>query len=154
MAFNKLFVTLFYSGCVKKAPGTAGSFVALLLGILILSYLPQSTLASAVFVITVIGSFEIDKYQKRTGKHDPKEVVIDELAGMWLAMAMIPSGTFEAVLAFAFFRLYDIWKPSIIGAIDQKMKNGFGVMLDDLLAGLLAGLSVLLVLKLKTILGF
>ena len=153
MNYNKLFVTLFYSGCFKKAPGTVGSFVALVLGMVILHYLPHSTVASAVFVITIIGSFEIDKYQKTTGIHDPKEVVIDELAGMWLALSMIPFGFIEAGMAFVFFRIYDIWKPSIIGRVDKKMKNGFGVILDDLLAGLLAGLSVLLVLKLKTVMG-
>ena len=150
---NKLFVTVFYSGCVKKAPGTAGSFVALILGFVILYFLPHSTLASLTFAITVIGSFEINRYQAATGEHDPKEVVIDEVAGMWLAMSMIPFGIVEGVLAFVFFRIYDIWKPSIIGKIDEKMKNGFGVMLDDLLAGLLAGGSVLLMLKIKLFLG-
>ncbi|MCV6608512.1 MAG: phosphatidylglycerophosphatase A [Campylobacterales bacterium] len=150
---NKLFVTVFYSGCVKKAPGTVGSFVALILGLGILYVLPHSTLASLAFAITVIGSFEINKYQKATGVHDPKEVVIDEVAGMWLGMSMVPFGLVEGILTFIFFRIYDIWKPSLIGKIDQKMKNGFGVMLDDLLAGVLAGVSVLLILKAKVFLG-
>ncbi len=153
MNYNKLFVTLFYSGLAKKAPGTVGSFVALVLGYAILFYFPLETLVSATLTIGIIGIFEINKYQKRTDTHDPKEVVIDELVGMWIALSMVPFGIFEALLAFAMFRVFDITKPSVIGRIDEKMKSGLGVMLDDVLAGIFGGIASLIILKLLALIG-
>lgn len=153
MKFNELFVTVFYSGFAKKAPGTVGSFVSLILGYLILMYLSLETLVSATVALGIIGVFEINKYQKRTGKQDPKEVVIDELVGMWIALSMVPFGIVEALLAFVMFRAFDITKPSIIGRIDEKMKNGLGVMLDDVLAGIFGGIASLLILRGLNFLG-
>jgi len=76
--------------------------------------------------------------------HDGSEIVIDELAGMWIALA-IANATADnyliALLAFVYFRIFDIWKPSLIGKIDRDVKGGWGVMGDDILAGLFAGLS-------------
>ena len=134
MNVNKLFVTVLGSGLSPKAPGTAGSLAALVAGALFLQFLPLETFLLATIAVSVIGV-------------DPKEVVVDELAGMWLAMAMVPGEFWAWGLAFAFFRLYDIWKPSLIGRIDARAKGGLGVMGDDLLAGFVAGLSVLALAK-------
>ena len=144
---NRLLVTFFYSGLSPWAPGTAGSAAAFVVGVVILQTLGAETLFMATFGAIVLGVFETDVYQAKTGVQDPKEVVIDEVAGMWLAMLIVPVGWLWWGLTFGFFRLYDIWKPSVIGRIDRKFKNGLGVMLDDLMAGALAAISVYAVQK-------
>ena len=142
---RKLFLTLFYSGLSPKAPGTMGSIVALFMGLALLQYVHESTLFMLSILITVIAVKQIDIYEAEVGAHDGKEIVIDELAGMWLALSICGINNenilYMAPLAFLFFRLFDIWKPSIIGKIDQKVKGGWGVMGDDLVAGLAAGVA-------------
>ena len=107
--------------------------------------------------ITVIGIFEINKYEKETGIHDQQHIVIDEAAGMWFALMIAISTAvtmtypyaevLAIVLSFAAFRLFDIWKPSTIGWIDREIKGGLGVMMDDVLAGIAGGLlSVVLLM--------
>ncbi|GAA9467434.1 phosphatidylglycerophosphatase A [Helicobacter pylori] len=145
------FLTLFFSGYSKKAPGTIGSLVALLLGLPILIF-SANTLFLAAVLIGLIAIAQIDKEEEESKIHDSSYIVIDELVGMWLAMAI--SGLSLAagvILSFIFFRIYDITKPSFIGKIDKEVKGGLGVVADDALAGVLAGLSVLLVIN---ILGF
>lgn len=141
---RKLFLTLGYSGLSPKAPGTVGSFVALLLGMALLQVINISTLFMLSLLICAIAVKQINIYEEEVGIHDGKEIVIDELAGMWLAMS-IASTTSDnwtiAILAFLYFRLFDIWKPSIIGKIDRDVKGGWGVMGDDMIAGLFAGLT-------------
>lgn len=137
---RKAFVTLFYSGLAPKASGTVGSFVALLLGLLILEYLPQSTLALLTIFVSIVAVKEIDKYEAEVGTHDSKEIVIDELVGMWLALAISGGTLTQAILSFVCFRLFDIYKPSIIGRVDQNVKGGLGVVGDDLLAGMFGGI--------------
>jgi len=141
----KFFLTLFYTGLSPKAPGTVGSFVALLLGLALLQAIDVSTLFLLSLLISVIAVKHINKYEQKLGIHDSKEIVIDELAGMWIALSIcgINNENFVimSILAFFFFRLFDIWKPSIIGRVDKKVKGGWGVMGDDLLAGLFAGIT-------------
>lgn len=146
---NKLFVTFFYSGCVPKASGTVGTIASLPFGLLLLYLLPIETFLLLTVAIFVVGSKEIDRYQEATGRHDPKEVVIDETVGIFIALAFLPDPFvwYEVLFAFAFFRLFDIWKPSIIGKIDTKFKSGFGVMLDDAVAGFFGGVASLLAIK-------
>jgi len=141
---RKFFLTLGYSGLSPKAPGTVGSFVALIMGIALLQYISVSNLFMLSLLITVIAVKQIDIYEKEVGVHDGKEIVIDELAGMWLALSIANANPenmlYIAPLSFVFFRLFDIWKPSIIGRIDQKVKGGWGVMGDDVVAGIVAGI--------------
>ncbi|MCQ2715551.1 phosphatidylglycerophosphatase A [Helicobacter pylori] len=144
------FLTLFFSGYSKKAPGTIGSLVALLLGLPILIFSANTLFLGAVFV-GLIAIAQIDKEEEETKRHDSSYIVIDELVGMWLAMAISGLSLAGVVLSFIFFRIYDITKPSLIGRIDKEVKGGLGVVADDALAGVLAGLSVLLVIH---ILGF
>jgi len=163
MDSNRLFITFFGTGLSPKAPGTVGSFAALLAGLLILEIAPMQTLFILTLVITVIGIFEINKYEKKTGTHDDKSIVIDEVSGMWIALmfAVSTANTMDyayvneiaIVASFAAFRLFDIWKPSIIGLIDQKVKGGLGVMGDDIIAGIAGGLlSVVLLVGLDKVL--
>ncbi|GAA7986400.1 phosphatidylglycerophosphatase A [Helicobacter pylori] len=144
------FLTLFFSGYSKKAPGTIGSLVALLLGLPVLIF-SANTLFLAAILIGLIAIAQIDKEEEESKIHDSSYIVIDELVGMWLAMAISGLSLAGVILSFIFFRIYDITKPSLIGKIDKEIKGGLGVVADDALAGVLAGLSVLLVIN---ILGF
>ncbi|BDA08103.1 phosphatidylglycerophosphatase A [Helicobacter pylori] len=144
------FLTLFFSGYSKKAPGTIGSLVALLLGLPILIFSANTLFLGAIF-IGLIAITQIDKEEEESKIHDSSYIVIDELVGMWLAMAISGLSLAGVVLSFIFFRIYDITKPSLIGKIDKEVKGGLGVVADDALAGVLAGLSALLVIH---ILGF
>jgi phosphatidylglycerophosphatase A len=142
---RKFFLTVGFSGLSPKAPGTVGSFVSLIIGLFLLEFLHVSTLFLLSLLITVIAIKQIDIYEKEVGMHDGKEIVIDELAGMWIALSICGINSdnmvIMAILAFAFFRLFDIWKPSFIGKIDRDVKGGLGVMGDDVLAGIAAGIA-------------
>lgn len=141
--FNKFFLTLGYSGLSPKAPGTVGSFVALLLGMGLLQFISITTLFLLSLLISVIAVKQINIYEKKVGTHDGKEIVIDELAGMWITMGVAgvtAENWIMGIIAFIFFRIFDIWKPSIIGKIDRDVVGGWGVMGDDMVAGVFAGL--------------
>ncbi|QFR49108.1 phosphatidylglycerophosphatase A [Sulfurimonas lithotrophica] len=151
---NWFFITLFYSGLAPKAPGTIGTLISLPLGMLILIYFSAETLFMATVLITAIAIKEINRYEEKSGIHDDKRIVIDELAGMWFALSVAPAisidlnelSTFEngfliqSVLSFILFRYFDITKPSIIGRLDREAKGGVGVMADDIVAGFAAGI--------------
>ncbi len=122
----------------------------MLLGLPILIFSANTLFLGAVF-IGLIAIAQIDKEEEETNIHDSSYIVIDELVGMWLAMAISGLSLAGVVLSFIFFRIYDITKPSLIGKIDKEVKGGLGVVADDALAGVLAGLSALLVIH---ILGF
>ncbi len=156
MNLNRLFITFFGSGLAPKAPGTVGSFTALVVGIILLQVIPMQTFFMLTLVITIVAIFEINKYEKETGTHDDKSIVIDEVSGMWItlifALSVIDNISFSyayeiaVVLSFASFRLFDIWKPSTIGLIDRKVKGGLGVMGDDILAGFAGGFLTIIIL--------
>jgi len=138
---RKLFLTFFYSGLSPWAPGTTGSIAAAFVGALLLHYFPINTLFLLTILISIIGVREINIYEKQTGTHDDKSIVIDEVVGLWLAF-VIANATDNLILialCFVYFRIFDIWKPSLIGRIDKNVKGGLGVIGDDLLAGLIAG---------------
>lgn len=122
----------------------------MLLGLPILIFSANTLFLGAVF-IGLIAIAQIDKEEEETKRHDSSYIVIDELVGMWLAMAISGLSLAGVVLSFIFFRIYDITKPSLIGKIDKEVKGGLGVVADDALAGVLAGLSALLVIS---VLGF
>lgn len=140
---RKFFLTLGYSGLSPKAPGTVGSIVSLALALLLLNYISVTTLFLLALLISAFSVKQIDIYEKEVGTHDGSEIVIDELAGMWIALGIANATSDNYILAgiaFVYFRLFDIWKPSIIGKIDRDVKGGWGVMGDDMVAGLFAGL--------------
>ena len=170
-ALRIAFLSVLYSGKSPKTPGTAGSALSVLLGLPILLYSAQ-TLFLLACLIGAIAVREIDKWEAYSKKHDEKWIVIDELVGVWLAMSILcygnPSlwltidksadiwltmstlwheGHFAHImLAFVLFRVFDIWKPSIIGRVDKKLKGGLGVVLDDVAAGIVAGIAGIVVL--------
>lgn len=122
----------------------------MLLGLPILIF-SANTLFLAAVLIGLIAIAQIDKEEEESEIHDSSYIVIDELVGMWLAMAISGLSLAGVILSFIFFRIYDITKPSLIGKIDKEVKGGLGVVADDALAGVLAGLSALLAIN---ILGF
>ncbi len=122
----------------------------MLLGLPVLIF-SANTLFLAAILIGLIAIAQIDKEEEESKIHDSSYIVIDELVGMWLAMAISGLSLAGVVLSFIFFRIYDITKPSLIGKIDKEVKGGLGVVADDALAGVLAGLSALLIIN---ILGF
>ncbi|PAF51580.1 hypothetical protein BKH44_05015 [Helicobacter sp. 13S00477-4] len=143
---RELFLTLFYSGKSPIAPGTIGSIVALVIGLPLVYFSAESIFLLGI-LIGIIAVKQIDVYEKSGGIHDDKSIVIDELVGIWLAMGMVGFSLAGLIGAFLFFRLYDVVKPSIIGRVDRDIKGGFGVVGDDVLAGIIAGLSTLVCLK-------
>ena len=151
---NWFFLTVGYSGLAPKAPGTVGTLVSLPIGVVILAYMGPETLFLAAMLLTLAGVKAVNKYQETSNTHDDGRIVIDELVGMWLALSIAP-GIFtpfnelltldngmliQIVLSFALFRYFDITKPSIIGRIDREAPGGYGVMFDDVLAGVAAGI--------------
>ena len=142
---SKMYLTLFFSGLCPKAPGTFGTLIALPFGWLIASF-SHSTLLLCSLLLSAIGAKIIDHYEKNGLEHDRKEIVIDELVGVWISISMIGNNLIGIFLSFVLFRIFDIWKPSIIGKVDRQIKSGFGVMADDLLAGFFAGILGLIIL--------
>ncbi|MCX6074623.1 MAG: phosphatidylglycerophosphatase A [Campylobacterales bacterium] len=159
MNFRWLFLTVGYSGLASKAPGTVGTLVSLPFGVALLMFFGSQTLFMLSILITLFAIKHIDRYEIETGTHDNGSIVIDELVGMWIALAIAPGIMFgmsdlgewnngiaiQIALSFIFFRIYDIKKPSLIGRIDREAKGGWGVMGDDILAGFAAGITTAIV---------
>ncbi|TGD63141.1 phosphatidylglycerophosphatase A [Tabrizicola sp. WMC-M-20] len=147
--------TFGYVGLLRPAPGTWGSAVAVLLGIAIDRFLGFPVLVAATVAVTLLGFWACGQALRDNPGDDPSEIVIDEVAGQWIAL-MFPAAAFwwrgvedwavvaypGWVAAFVFFRLFDIWKPWIIGRADRR-GDPAGVMLDDLWAGVFAGVAVM-----------
>lgn len=87
-------------------------------------------------VVVVLGMLASAVYANTTGKEDPSEVIIDEVAGFLIAMAWLPSSWVYVILAFILFRILDIFKPFPISMMDRKIKGGVGIMADDMMAGI------------------
>ena len=128
-------------GKLPFAPGTWGSATALILFIVLSHYVNMLIVGSIVILFSI---WICERASIGLDDKDHKSIVIDELAGMWLALmpalylSSQTSRTSYAVITFIFFRLFDIWKPFPISYFDKNFKNGFGIVLDDLLAGLFA----------------
>ena len=129
-------------GYFKIAPGTVMSAVAVPPAFLIATYGGSTALFAASLLAFAIGVWACDGHVRTHGRKDPSECVIDELAGQWLACACVAFGTLSLpafFLAFLLFRLFDIWKPWPVSWADTKLEGGLGVMADDMIAGLMAG---------------
>ena len=151
-------VTGFGVGMARPAPGTWGSLLGLAAGYGLISLnIGLAGLIALTLLLTVAASIAIDAIESKTGIHDAPEIIIDEIAGQWLAL--IPLLTLEPSvvlygLAFLFFRVFDIIKPWPIGWLDKKVAGGFGVMVDDLVAGILSTISIFILLTLGLLDGF
>ncbi|HWD49194.1 MAG TPA: phosphatidylglycerophosphatase A [Rhizomicrobium sp.] len=136
--------TVFGVGRSPTAPGTAGSLVALPVAWLLAIWGGRFTLLLAAILVLAIGSWACEIYVRATGKEDPSECVIDEVAGQWIVCAFVPIAVpfwhsiLDYCLAFILFRLFDILKPWPINWVERNTPGGLGVMLDDVVAGLMA----------------
>ena len=125
--------TFFYLGKLPFAPGSWGSLGALLLWLLLpISF---SIHLSVIVFLFVLGVYSSNKMAKYLNDHDPSEVVIDEAVGMGISLFMLPHSFGLYLLAFVLFRIFDVLKPSFIYRV-QNLPGGWGIMLDDVLAGL------------------
>jgi len=142
--------TVFGIGRSPWAPGTVASAVALPFAWIVLKYLGPVALFSLSFAVAAIGTWACEVYIRTTKETDPSECVIDEVAGQFLACALAPLSLYGFILAFALFRLFDISKLWPISEA-EKMRGGLGIMADDMVAGLMAGLIVAVVASLGLI---
>ena len=159
---SRLIATVFGVGLLSPAPGTWGSALALLLGMVILRFAGFAGLVAATVAVTALGFWACQVELKNRPGEDPSEIVIDEVAGQWLALLFPAAGFYFSpmgqsllqsgggwlpwpawVFPFALFRLFDIWKPWLVGRADRR-GDAPGVMIDDLWAGLFAGIMTIM----------
>ncbi len=128
-------------GAVPRAPGTAGSVLGLLVGLVLLRGDDGFALVVGIVAISLLGLWAIPR--TNAAHHDPGWVVIDEVGGQMIALLGLGTGGWIGIiLAFGLFRLFDIWKPGPVGWADAR-HDALGIMADDWIAGLLAALSLL-----------
>lgn len=133
-----LLVTGFGSGLSRYAPGTLGTVVGLLL------CLPVKALSPPLFLAVLLLLIPLSIYlcsvaSEKAGERDPSWIVLDEIVGFWVAMVGVPLQAGALLMAFLLFRLFDIWKPWPAGLL-ERLPGGFGIVLDDLVAGLYTSL--------------
>jgi phosphatidylglycerophosphatase A len=132
--------TWFGCGESKKAPGTVGSLGAVPLHLLLVR-LPLVTHVAIIAAVTLLGTWAAQRIADTLGQKDPQRVVIDEVAGVLIAMAAVRSAPpLAAVGAFVLFRFFDITKLGPVGVAERARPAGVGIMADDLVAGVLAGI--------------
>lgn len=151
---DRMLATWFGAGLLRPAPGTWGSAVAVAMGLILhrIGHFPLLALATGLVIL--LGFWVVPRYTVGMDDPDRSEIVIDEVAGQWLALmapsfgfwhAGLPANSFPYpgwVAAFLFFRLFDIWKPWLVGRADRRHDSA-GVMLDDLWAGIFAALATM-----------
>lgn len=135
----------FGSGLAPKAPGTFGTLIGLPLFWLMLD-LTFATQLTIILLLFLLGIYCCDKTGKALGVSDHGGIVWDEIVAIMLVLTFTPNQWLWWLIAFLLFRLFDIWKPYPIRQFDAKLKNGFGVMFDDLLAAIYAIVSLKLLL--------
>ena len=134
--------TVFGIGYFPQGQGTIMSAIAVPLAILLALHGGAMVVIGAALVVLVIGILACAEHVRETGNPDPSECVIDELAGQWLACAGVAFGAISMpafFLSFVLFRIFDIWKPWPVYLAETKLHGGLAVMMDDVVAGLMAG---------------
>jgi phosphatidylglycerophosphatase A len=137
LRISEIIGTVFYVGRFPFAPGTMGSLVALLVW-----YLLKPSIIDPLFLLITGGVFFIGIAVSTVlieawNEKDPKEIVIDEWVGMWISLYLVPHTILWGLVAFFFFRVFDILKPGPVQVMDD-MDDAIGVMMDDVVAGILA----------------
>lgn len=141
---NNLIMALatgFYVGKISKAPGTWGSLAAFLPWLLIRD-LPLLTYLLVLAVFFIVGFFVSGSAEKILDSPDAGCIVIDEILGMFITLAVAPPHPAAWLLGFVLFRIFDIFKPFPVSWFDQQIHGGIGIMMDDVIAGLYALLSL------------
>ena len=149
--FTKIFVSIFFIGYIKFAPGTWGSLVSILIlfPIIKLLSLPLEILVTIFIVLFFISNLLINYFSSFTNSLDSKHIVVDELLGIFTIFLFydfifIYNDTFTVMLIFFIFRLFDIFKVFPANYIDKQFKNGYGVLLDDIIAGIYTILTLVI----------
>lgn len=142
LSLHKFISTAGGLGFIPFAPGTFGALGALLSGIAFYQFTssPSTWLICLILIFFFLGVYSSNKLIPIWGK-DPKLVVIDEVIGMWISMLLLPNNLLIFLLAFGLFRLFDIFKPLYIKNF-EKLKHGWGIMMDDVIAGLYANIVI------------
>lgn len=154
MNISKMIGTVFGVGYIRPAPGTWGSLVALPWGWLLHVLGGFPLLVIAVIAGFAKGWWATAKMTAGSDDHDPSEIVVDEVVGQWIALLPLSYAAWTRgldmlvmwpgwIAAFVLFRLFDIWKPWLVGWADRR-GDALGVMLDDVIAGIFAALGVML----------
>ncbi len=131
----------FGAGLAPKAPGTVGTLVAIPF-YLLLVHTSLWIYAGAILLSLLFGIWLCGRSSESLGVHDHGGIVWDEMVGFWITMFMAPSGWTWILIGFGLFRLFDILKPWPIKVVDNQLKGGLGIMLDDVLAGIMAALCI------------
>jgi phosphatidylglycerophosphatase A len=134
----RLIASWFGSGLLPGAPGTWGSLAALPFAWLIVATNTRWILLAAVMILFFIGWVAAHFAIRDQSDQDPGWIVIDEVVGQWITLAALPLNIFAYAIGFALFRLFDIWKPWPIRAVERRCGGGFGIMIDDVLAAVYA----------------
>ncbi|MGJ5620832.1 phosphatidylglycerophosphatase A family protein [Sulfitobacter sp. MF3-043] len=153
MKIVQLTATLLGVGYIRPAPGTWGSLVALPYAWLVHIIGGFPLLILGVVAAFLIGWWATAAMTQGSDEHDPSEIVVDELVGQWIALLPLSYAAWSMqisilamwpgwIAAFALFRLFDIWKPWIVGWADRR-GDAMGVMLDDVFAGVFAAIGVM-----------
>lgn len=135
--------TWFGLGYFSPGPGTWGSLGALPFSIIIFSFLGLEGLALATVFLFFVGWWAAARFAFQSGEKDSKMIVIDEVVGQWIAVTPALLAPHWIVLSFVLFRIFDVVKPWPISVIDREIKTSFGVMADDVAAGLMAAFVLL-----------
>lgn len=134
--------TWFGAGLSPVMPGTVGSLAALPFAWAIAAWGGWSALAAGAVLVFAVGLWAAGGYMALTGEHDPGPIVVDEVAGQWIALLPASLAPADFIAGFVLFRLFDILKPWPISWADRRLPGAFGVMADDVLAGAFAAAGV------------
>jgi phosphatidylglycerophosphatase A len=134
----RLLASWFGSGFLPGAPGTWGSLAALPFAWLIVTYGGAWPLLVAATILFCIGWIVVHVAIRDQSDHDPGWIVVDEVVGQWITLCALPLNVFAYGIGFVLFRLFDIWKPWPIRAVERRCGGGFGIMIDDVLAAIYA----------------
>lgn len=133
--------TAAYSGYIPVAPGTAGSVVGLIVFALVRALGGPTIELLTIVVVATIGIWAASEAERHYGRSDPGAIVIDEVAGMLVTLCWLPVSWVGAVIGFLAFRAFDIVKP-FPGRAAERLPRGWGVMADDIIAGVYAHLAL------------
>lgn len=139
---HALISTWFGCGLIRPAPGTIGSLAAIPFGYAINYYTHPAFLLLAALILFIASAYSVKIYGKKSGIVDNQSIVVDEVIGMWIAGAAAFTSIYLWIWAFLLFRFFDIRKPWPASFFDKKVKNCFGVIMDDVVAGFYALLGV------------
>lgn len=133
-----LIATWFGSGLLRPMPGTWGTLAALPFAWGIAMLAAPHWLFVAAAVLFPVGVWASNRYDSMKNAHDSSEIVVDEVVGVWLVLALAPPDWLHYLAGFLLFRIFDIAKPWPVGWVDRRLAGGLGVMADDVLAAVYA----------------